>query len=53
MWALKYDTNEHLQNINRLTNLENRLVLAKGEGLREGCTGSPSLADANCSIQDG
>ena len=43
-------TNEHLQNRNRLTNLENRLVMAKGEGVREGCTGNLGLADANYSI---
>ena len=30
MWNLKYGTNE--QNRNRLTDIENRLVVAKGEG---------------------
>ena len=31
MWNLKYNTNKHLQNRNRLTDIENRLVVAKGE----------------------
>ena len=31
MWNLKYDTNEHIYETNRLT--ENRLVVAKGERL--------------------
>ena len=30
MWNLKYDTNEQIRN--RLTDMENRLVAAKGEG---------------------
>ena len=30
MWNLKYDTNELLWNRNRLTDIENRLVVAKG-----------------------
>ena len=29
MWNLKYDTNE----TNRITDIENRLVVAKGEGV--------------------
>ena len=33
IWNLKYDTNgTYLQNRNRLTDTENRLVVAKGEG---------------------
>ena len=36
MWRLKYDSNEHLRNRNRLTNIENRPVAAKGE---RGCGG--------------
>ena len=41
----KYDTNEHiyeteLRNRNRLTDIENRLVVAKGEEVGEGRTGS-------------
>ena len=35
MWNLKYDTNEPIYETKRLTNIENRLVVAKGEG-REG-----------------
>ena len=31
MWNLKYDTNEHIYKTNRLTDIENRLVVAKGE----------------------
>ena len=33
MWNLKYGTNEpiYLQNRNRLTDIENRLVVSKGE----------------------
>ena len=30
MWNLKYDTNEQIRN--RLIDMENRLVAAKGEG---------------------
>ena len=42
MWNLKYDTNEqNLQNRNRLTDIKNRLVVAKGEGRIE----SLGLAD--------
>ena len=38
MWNLKYDTNEHIYETDRLTDIENRLVVAKGEGVlgREG-----------------
>ena len=33
MWNLKYDTNELIYKTkNRLTDIENRLVVAKGEG---------------------
>ena len=36
MWNLKYDTNELIYEINRITDIENRLVVAKGErGLGE------------------
>ena len=31
MWNLKYDTNELLLNRNRVTDLDNRFVVAKGE----------------------
>ena len=31
MWDLKYGTNEPIYNRKRLTDIENRLVVAKGE----------------------
>ena len=37
----------YLQNRNKLTDIENRLVVAKGEGEGEGWTGSLGLVDAN------
>jgi len=37
----------------KFTGIENRLVAAKGEGRREGWTGSLELAGANSYIQDG
>ena len=43
MWNLKYDTNELIYKTNRLTDIENRLVVAKGEGW----IGSLGLADTN------
>ena len=36
MWNLKYDTNELLWNRNRLTDIENRLVVAKWDGVGRG-----------------
>ena len=33
MWNLKYDTKEHIYETNRLTDIKNRLVVAKGEGV--------------------
>ena len=45
MWNLKYDTKElYLQKRNRLTDIENRFVVA---GVGEGYTGSLGLANAN------
>ena len=32
MWSLKYDTNELIYEIGRFRDVENRLVVAKGEG---------------------
>ena len=32
MWSLKYDTNEIIYEIGRFTDIENRLVVAKGDG---------------------
>lgn len=40
-------SNPQLQNRNRLTDKENRLVVAKGEGEGEGWTGRLRLGDAN------
>ena len=37
----------NLQNGNKLTDIENRLVVAKEEGFGEGSVGSLGLADAN------
>ena len=39
MWNLKYDINELTQNRNRLTDIENRFVVAKGEGGGSGMDG--------------
>ena len=47
MWNLKYDISELLCNRNRLTDIENRLVVAKGKGVGKGKIGSLGLADAN------
>ena len=32
MWNLKLETNEHIYETSRLTDIENRLVVAKREG---------------------
>jgi len=34
-WSLKYDTNEFVYETDRLTDTENRLVVAKGKGVQE------------------
>ena len=47
-YKLNYDTNELLQK--RLTVIENRLVVAKGEGMGEGRIGSLGSADVNYCI---
>ena len=44
---------KYLQNRNRLMDIENRRVVAKGEGERVGWTGSLGLVDANDSILRG
>ena len=51
MWNLKYDTSRHLHHRNRLTDIENRLMAAKGEGVGEGWIGSLRLANANLHIE--
>ena len=49
MWNLKYGTNESR---NRLTDIEDRLVVAKGKGKGEGVgwTGGLGLVDASYCI---
>ena len=32
MWNIKYNTNEHIHEAKTLTDIENRLVVANGEG---------------------
>ena len=36
MWNLTYGTNEHLQNRNRTVDIENRLLVAKEDGVGGG-----------------
>ena len=40
----------YLQNGNKFTDIENRLVVAKGKEVMKGRTGSVGLADVNCYI---
>ena len=40
MWNLKYDTNEPIYETNRLTDIQNKLVVAKGECSGGGWIGS-------------
>ena len=48
MWNLKYDTSESIYKTeNRLTDIENRLVVAKEDGEGVEWTGSLGLVDAN------
>ena len=48
MWNLKYDTNEPIYESDRITDIENRLVAAKGGGsVREGWGGRLGLADVS------
>ena len=47
MWNLKYGTNEPIYETETIMDIENRLVVAKGEGEREGWTGNLGLVDAN------
>ena len=37
----------YLANRSRLKSIENKLVVAKGRGKKEGCAGSTGLADVN------
>ena len=43
MWNLKYGTNEPIYKTKRLTDIENRLVVATGEGEGGGWTGNLEL----------
>ena len=47
MWNLKYETDELIYETGRLTDVENRCVVAKGQGSVEGWIGSLGLADTN------
>ena len=47
MWNVKYNTDEHIYETNRLTDIENRLVVAAGEGEEVGWMGSLGLVDGN------
>ena len=47
MWNLKYETDELINETGRLTDVENRCVVAKGQGSVEGWVGSLGLADTN------
>ena len=47
MWNPKYDANELILERERLTDIENKPVVAHGDGERRGWTGSLGLADAN------
>ena len=47
MWNLKYGTDKPTYKTNRLTDIKDRLVVAKGEEERVGGTGSWRLVDAN------
>ena len=47
MWHLKYGTNELTYKIETDSDIENRLVVAKGEREGVGWTGSLGLVDAN------
>ena len=53
MWNLKHGTNEPINKTNRITDMENRLVVAKGEGEGVGWTGSLGLVDTNYYIENG
>ena len=52
IWNLIYGTNEPSTE-KKIMDMENRLVVAKGEEERMGGTGSLGLIDANCCIWSG
>ena len=43
IWNLKYNTNEHIYKTNKLTDIKNRLAVAR----KEARTGISGLADVN------
>ena len=47
LWNLKSDTSEHIYRTERDTHIENKLLVAKGEWVRERRIGCLRLADAN------
>ena len=47
MWNLKYGTNQPIHNSETLMHTEIRSVVAKGEGVGEGRTGTVGLSDVN------
>ena len=51
MWNLKYDTNELIYETEN--HRQNRLEVAKREGVGDGIEGVLGIADANCYIQNG
>ena len=53
MWNLKYATNEPIYETNRLTDIENRLMGAEGEGLAEGWRVRLRSADVSFYIWNG
>ena len=53
MWNLKYGTNEPIYKTETDSDVENRLVVAKGEGERVGWLGSLGLTDTNYCLRNG
>ena len=51
MWTLKYGTDEPIYKIERLTDIENRFVVAEGEGKGVGWTGSLGLVDETIHLE--
>ena len=50
MWNLEYGTDELTYETERLTDIENKLLAAKGKAVWEGWTGSWGYVDANYHI---
>ena len=47
MWNPKYDTDEPIYETNRITDTENRLVVARRQGFGEGWSERLGLADVS------